>query len=121
MNDTELKELWEKNGFISARKLFKVIKEKHQNVKFAEINNFIKKQDVQQIHKPVRHLRNKETPIVSPFPKYEIQLDLIDMSNYSRQNKGNKWILVCVDVFSRKAEASAIKSKKPADVLIGMK
>jgi transposase InsO family protein len=37
--------------------------------------------------------------------------DLLDMSNYSRQNKGFHWILLCVDTFTRMAFAEPRKRK----------
>ena len=43
---------------------------------------------------------------------YEIfQIDLLDYTKYSRTNKGYKWILICVDVFTRKAYAIPMKDK----------
>jgi hypothetical protein len=35
--------------------------------------------------------------------------DILDMSNYSRQNKGFHWILLCVDTFTRMAFAEPLK------------
>jgi hypothetical protein len=38
-------------------------------------------------------------------------MDLLDMSNYSRQNKGYKWILLAIDTFTIKAYAEKFKNK----------
>jgi hypothetical protein len=37
--------------------------------------------------------------------------DLFDMRNYSHQNKGFHWILLCVDTFTRMAFAEPLKRK----------
>jgi transposase InsO family protein len=41
------------------------------------------------------------------------QTDLIDVSDLSHENKGNKWIMTVIDVYSRKAYAEMIYRKKP--------
>jgi len=42
--------------------------------------------------------------------------DLLDMSNYSRDNQGFKWILLVIDVFTRQGFAQPMKSKESANV-----
>lgn len=117
----ELQSLWESSGFVGGRKLYQIAKSKNLKVTFKEVDEFVKSQDTAQVHKPVKVEKKKFQPITTPFPKFEMQMDLADMSNYSRQNKGNKWILMVIDIFSRRAFAVPIKSKRPVDVLEGMK
>jgi len=73
-----------------------------------------------QIHKPVRYKY--------PTRKYSLrgvdvqfQADLVDMSKYARVNKGIKWMLTCMDLFSRYAWALPLKSKSAQDVLTVLK
>ena len=40
-----------------------------------------------------------------------LQIDLIDVSNISTKNKNYKYIVVCVDVYSRKGYAIPMKNK----------
>jgi hypothetical protein len=47
------------------------------------------------------------------------QTDLIEMIPFAKENKGYKYILVAIDVFSRQAFAQPLKSKKSLDVLEG--
>lgn len=49
-----------------------------------------------------------------------LQIDLIDLSSYSKENKNCKWILVAIDIFSKFAFAEAIKSKAAKDVTNAM-
>ena len=44
------------------------------------------------------------------------QMDLMEMIPYARINKGFKYILTCVDVFSRYARAIPVKSKSAKDM-----
>ena len=49
------------------------------------------------------------------------QMDLMEMIPYSKINKGYKYILSCIDVFSRFARAIPIKSKSASEVNEAMK
>ena len=49
------------------------------------------------------------------------QLDLIDMRESEKQNKGVQYILVGIDVFSRYGFAEPVRSKKATDVLAAFK
>jgi hypothetical protein len=63
----------------------------------------------------------KEIPITVSGKQIEYQMDLLDMSNFSRENKGIKWVLILEDILDRKVHAVAIKSKSPIDVLPALK
>lgn len=39
------------------------------------------------------------------------QLDLVDLSHYGKHNKGLKYILTCIDIFSKFANAVAMQNK----------
>ena len=49
------------------------------------------------------------------------QIDLLDYKNYSHQNKGYKYILIAVDIFTRQAFAAPLKNKSAAETLEGFK
>ena len=49
------------------------------------------------------------------------QMDLMEMIPYSKINKGFKYILTCIDVFSRVGSAVAVKSKSAIDMLSAIK
>ena len=75
---------------------------------------------VEELHKPAR--RNY------PRRKYDIrgldetwQADLVEMQPYSRENKGYKYLLTVIDVFSKFAWAIPIKNKTGENVSIAMK
>ena len=75
---------------------------------------------VEELHKPAR--RNY------PRRKYDIrgldetwQADLVEMQPYSRENKGYKYLLTVIDVFSKFAWAIPIQNKTGENVSIAMK
>jgi transposase InsO family protein len=62
------------------------------------------------LHKPTRK-KFKRRKIYVPFTKFQIAADLLDLSKYSRINKGNTFILIIIDAFSRFIWAYPIKNK----------
>ena len=64
-------------------------------------------------------------PTINKFPRQKIivnyineihSTDLVDMVQYSKINKGYKYILTNIDVFSKIAYAFPLKSKKIQDI-----
>ena len=75
---------------------------------------------VEELHKPARRYY--------PHRKFEMrglnetfQADLVDMQLYSRENKGFKYLLTVIDVFSKFAYAVPTKSKSADDITAAMK
>jgi hypothetical protein len=72
-----------------------------------------------ELHKPAR--RNfKRRKIVMKGLDNHWQCDLIDMKKYSRFNKGYKYILVVIDVFSKFAWARPLKNKTGKEITLAM-
>ena len=81
----------------------------------SSVKNWLQNQPTYTLHKPLKRK--------FPTRKYRTsglnelwQMDLMEMIPYSRINKGYKYILTCVDVFSRFARALPLKSKNAKDV-----
>ena len=75
---------------------------------------------IEELHKPAR--RNY------PRRKFDIraldetwQAYLVDMQTYSQMNKGYRYLLTVIDVFSKFAWAIAVKSKSGEDITTAMK
>ena len=62
------------------------------------------------IHKQ-RKLKIKRPKTVIKSVKIQYQADLMDVSNISEHNDGYKFLLVMIDVFSKKAFAVQLKNK----------
>ena len=60
-----------------------------------------------------------QSRIISPHINYLWDGDLMDMQGFSRHNKGYRYVLLCIDIFSRKIHAVALKSKGADDVTQG--
>ena len=106
-----LKELYynPKTGFMSAQKLYLKL---NKEIPLRQIKKFLEKQ-VHQLHKEFRN-----QPSYSKINVYSVndqwQIDLVDLSKYSRWNASFKYLLCCIDVFSRKVFVIALKRKSHA-------
>ena len=59
--------------------------------------------------------------ILSNSPNEKWQLDIFYLIKYHKQNHGYKYILACIDIFTRKAYAIPLKLKDDQNVSEGIK
>lgn len=72
-----------------------------------------------ELHKPAR--RNYVRRTVNVYGKNDLwQADLVEIIPYSKQNKGNKYILCVIDCFTKYAWAVPLKSKTGKEVAKAM-
>lgn len=110
---------WIKYGYPSIQKFDDILKLKNITHTYKEISSFINGQETHQEHKQTQ--RKSYGHITSRAINEIWQADLIDYTKYGKFNKDYKWILLMIDVFSRKGYAMALKSKSADDVLDGLK
>src|SRR5689334_15140811 len=108
------------NGLVSARNLYKKLKPDHPKVTLKLITEFIKNQATHQVHTAKKIPLNEYHQIRAPTLG-ELQLDILDLSNYARHNNGFRYILVVVDVYSRYSFVRSLKTKAGSVVLEAMK
>ncbi len=84
------------------------------------VKTFLASQNAYTLHKRRVKKFGRRMTISSRINK-QMQLDLIDVHKLSKYNKGVKFLLTCIDVFSRRAYVRGIKSKHGKDVLGALK
>ena len=112
--EKKLEKIWfnpkDPDGYGGVLKLTKRVKETRQKTQ-----KWLSGQLAYSLNKPMR----KRFP-TRPYRTNGIndlwQMDLMEMISYSRINKGFKYILCCVDVFSRLGSAVAIKTKSAVEM-----
>ncbi len=77
-------------------------------------------QIVNELHHQARRNFTRRRVIVKGLRDL-YQADLIEMIPYAQINKGNKYILILIDVFSKYVWAHPLKTKAGAEVTAGMK
>ena len=63
------------------------------------------------LHRDSKRPRNFN-PYFTKHPREQIHCDLIDMQQYSKENDNVKYLLVCIDIFSRKIWVKPLKTKE---------
>jgi hypothetical protein len=91
---------------------------KYLNIQRKDVADFLIRQKTYQISRNTRHKINK--PILASAPNERYAIDLIDMNRYTDKNRGYRYILTCIDFFSRYTWAVPIKKKESGDVAQAM-
>ena len=99
---------------------YRVLKSKKIKIKRPELQNWLSTQNVYTRHKP----------IVKQFPRNQVitrgiddlwQIDLADLQKISKYNDNNRYLVTCIDVFSKFVWVVPIKNKKSDTVLEAFK
>jgi ribosomal protein S17 len=104
-------------SFSSPEKLYKWVKQDGRfPVNRKNIQKWLSGVESYTLHREakIKFPRNK---VYVSKPGVQWDCDLIHMVDYSSVNNGNKYVLICIDVFSRFVWLRGIKTKKPQDVM----
>ena len=80
------------------------------------IKNWLKGIETYGLHREVKRKFPRNKVIVSAIDE-QWDADLMDMSNISKHNNGFKYVLVCIDIFSRYAWAQPVKTKHASAIV----
>jgi hypothetical protein len=99
-------------GFSIIDNLYRIIKDDRDGDKItkAMVKEYLQNQPVYQITQPVKSNKVFDT-IVSPSLRNNYQMEIMNLPN-SKSNKGYKYLLTCVYVYSRYAFCIPIKKKE---------
>lgn len=107
-------------SFGGVSQLYRQLRDKNIQVKKNDVEKWLISQDPYTIHKPINS-KHEFRRLVVPGINYLWQADLIDIKNIENENNGIKYLLTCIDVFSKFAWVECIKSKSALDVLEAFK
>ena len=119
MSDFEtIAEVWRNNNYPGAERLAKLVREKHPNkhIRRPQVVQFLSEQTASQTFKEKRKSKPKGH-IVAKMVNELWQMDIFDLSRYEKNNDDYKYLLACVDVFSRKAYVKPMKNKDTSTVI----
>ena len=80
------------------------------------VKKWLESQDVYTLHKPVRY-KFPQRKVIVAGPNQQWQADLVDVSRLRRHNQANRFLLTCIDVFSKKAWVVPLKDKTGSSLL----
>jgi hypothetical protein len=119
MNDEEtnnsIKLVQRINNYPSLNKLTKLVQKASPEITKTQVQQFLTHDTTTQLMK-TQPKQKALGHIVAFSPNECWQMDIFDMSRYHLSNEGYKFMLTCIDVFSRKAYAQPMKSKTVDEV-----
>ena len=101
-------------------KLYKASKSKDKNITLKDVQNYLKSKDSYTLHRVTKKKFDRRV-MLAPKPGVIISCDLADMRELSKYNNGVKYLLICIDIFSRFAKVISLKQKNAAALLNPMK
>ena len=97
-------------AFTSPLALYRVAKRKIPSLTLAEVKTWLQQNDTYTLHRPVSY-RFKRNPVLVDGIDDQWQADLVDISSIARFNKGFRYLLTCIDVFSKFAWVVPLRDK----------
>ena len=102
-------------GYSNHQKLYKHAVKVNKNITYNQVNDYLKAQDSYTLFRQ-RRLSFNTAGTSSCSIDLFWQCDLCDMSNLSDSNNFTKYLLFCIDVFSRYLWVVALKDKKSSSI-----
>ena len=104
-------------SFASAYRLYQEAKRSGLNVTLSKVKDWLSAQDSYTLFRRVvrKGGRGRENRVEAAGAREQYQVDLAEVSQYSRMNKGVNFLLVCIDVFSKMAYVRPQKTKTCAE------
>ena len=108
-------------GFGGVDRLYKDVKKEGKfNISRTKIKEWLMKQDAYTPHKPIRRHFKRNRVIVGGIDQQWL-MDLADMQSMQKFNDGYRYLLVCIDVFSKYAWVVPLKNKKDPSLVEAFK
>jgi hypothetical protein len=104
-----------KQGFISASRLYRKLRQQTPGITFKEVNDVLAREVRKQQFQPLPRPAKFDT-ISAPYPRANYQCDLADMQNLKGFNDGVGYVCLVIDVYSRYALWLPCRSKTIASV-----
>ena len=119
--DDIIEEYYNNFNFPGVDKLYKLLKDDGHKIKKKDIEIFLSKQQEAQVFKEAKKSKQKLGHITSLQPNSIWQVDIYYLMKYYKENHGFKYILACIDVFTRKLYCIPMKLKDDDDVNLSLK
>lgn len=105
-------------SFAGINPLFTAAKQLQPDIQIEEVQEWLKTVPTYTLHKGVRRCFSRNR-VIAPRINACFECDLADLSMHAKQNSGYKFLLIAIDVLSKKLYVSALKSKSNQNVVLG--
>jgi hypothetical protein len=107
-------------SFGGVRKFLTAVREKGLQIPEKDVKQWMKDEDLYQLHKPSRKTFPRR-PIIVQGIDHLWQADLSDVSSLKTHNSGNRFLLFVIDAFSKYAWVTPLKDKTASTLTTAMK
>jgi hypothetical protein len=87
-------------GYCGVKHLFQNARKKIPNLKLSDVKKWLASQPTYSVHKYARRTYPRNKVIVSGIDE-QWQMDLVDLTSLVKFNEGYKFLLTCIDIFSK--------------------
>lgn len=108
------------SSFTGLSSFSKQIKSEDKTVKPNKLKEWMMEQEPYTLHRPLRKKFRRQKCMVSGIDDIW-QADLVDVSKISRENKGIKFLLTIIDVFSKFAWVEPLQNKTSESIVKALK
>lgn len=102
-------------SYSSAQKLYTASKKELPSITLTQVKNWLKHQETYTRHRKVRKIFDRRKTLARGIDDVW-QMDLCDLTKLSSYNRGYKFLLTVIDVFSRYAFVRPLKNKTGLEV-----
>lgn len=101
-------------------KVYAEAKKIHPEIRTSDVYEFLKKQRIYTMHKPARK-KFQRLEIIASGLHTDWQCDLAIFDKLKDTNDGYQYLLVCIDVLSRKVFVAPVRTKRSKDMMIAFR
>ena len=105
-------------AFTSSLALYREAKKRYPSHTFRQVKTWLQSKDSYTLHKPVQYNFPRNRVIVTEIDG-QWQADLVDISSLAHFSKGYKFLLTCIDVFSKFSWVVPVKNKTGESLVNG--
>lgn len=87
----------------------------NRRISIDKIKDILSSIDTYTLHR--EYHEGKRNHSYSHFPRYQFQMDIVDVQELSKHNDGYKYLLTCIDTFTRYAWAQPLRDKSGRTVI----
>ncbi|KAL3082475.1 hypothetical protein niasHT_032838 [Heterodera trifolii] len=107
-------------AFTSVEPLLKEARKNQPKINRIDVQNYLATQRTYTLHRQAKR-RYRRLPTLAPGLHTEWQADLAIFDRLGKQNRGYKYLLVCIDTLSRQVFVEPVKTKTSANMINAFK
>ena len=113
-------DLKDSGSLTSVRNLYNSAKNQGLTVKYKDVEDFLSSKDSHTLH-ALSRVKFARSKVYAKKPLHIFQADVVFMTDFKKENNGNSYILVVIDIFSKRAYFEAMKTKSTESILKALK